>query len=245
MCNVCVAELPAVQQTPRKCFIMSCKAWLINFNKSKSTGGIIMKKPSVRKTFIYSLIFFISSCVTINIYFPAAAVEKAAERIVGEVWGEEEKEQPEEGQGLEGEPQSSIVNSMWAAISVLGPREAHAQNADINVTTPAIRALMESIKKRSQSIKPFMDRGNIGIGNTGLLVFRNNDGLNLKDKAQLKRLIAAENQDRNSLYSEFAKANKFAPDKISEIKRIFAKIWMKNARQGWWVQDPAGNWMQK
>ncbi|HRP22641.1 hypothetical protein [Thauera sp.] len=27
-----------------------------------------------------------ASCVTINIYFPAAAAEKAADRIIGEVW---------------------------------------------------------------------------------------------------------------------------------------------------------------
>jgi hypothetical protein len=31
--------------------------------------------------------FFISACVTVNIYFPAAAVERAAEQIVKETWG--------------------------------------------------------------------------------------------------------------------------------------------------------------
>ena len=29
----------------------------------------------------------ISACVTVNIYFPAAAVERAAEQIVKETWG--------------------------------------------------------------------------------------------------------------------------------------------------------------
>jgi hypothetical protein len=28
----------------------------------------------------------LASCVTINIYFPAAAAEKAADRIIDEVW---------------------------------------------------------------------------------------------------------------------------------------------------------------
>jgi len=28
----------------------------------------------------------LSACVTINIYFPAAAVEKAADKIIDEVW---------------------------------------------------------------------------------------------------------------------------------------------------------------
>ena len=30
--------------------------------------------------------FALSACVTINIYFPAAAVEKAADKIIDEVW---------------------------------------------------------------------------------------------------------------------------------------------------------------
>lgn len=38
---------------------------------------------------------FLSACVTINIYFPAAAAEKAADKIIEEVWQlqhEKEKE---------------------------------------------------------------------------------------------------------------------------------------------------------
>ena len=32
------------------------------------------------------LVLGLSGCVTINIYFPAAAAEKAADRIIDEVW---------------------------------------------------------------------------------------------------------------------------------------------------------------
>ena len=39
----------------------------------------------------------LSACVTINIYFPAAAAEKAADKIIDEVWqikqGEQKPEQ--------------------------------------------------------------------------------------------------------------------------------------------------------
>jgi hypothetical protein len=31
-------------------------------------------------------VFALSACVTINIYFPAAAAEKAADKIIEEVW---------------------------------------------------------------------------------------------------------------------------------------------------------------
>jgi len=30
----------------------------------------------------------LGACVTINVYFPAAAAAKAADRIIDEVWGE-------------------------------------------------------------------------------------------------------------------------------------------------------------
>jgi hypothetical protein len=35
---------------------------------------------------ILTLIAMLTACVTINIYFPAAAAEKAADKIIDEVW---------------------------------------------------------------------------------------------------------------------------------------------------------------
>ena len=40
-------------------------------------------------------------CVTINIYFPAAAVEKAADKIIDEVWQIKQGEQPPTEQNKE------------------------------------------------------------------------------------------------------------------------------------------------
>jgi predicted small lipoprotein YifL len=39
----------------------------------------------------------LSACVTINIYFPAAAAEKAADRIIDEVWQLKQKEAATQG----------------------------------------------------------------------------------------------------------------------------------------------------
>ena len=36
----------------------------------------------------------LAGCVTINIYFPAAATEKAADKIIDEVWQIQKSEQP-------------------------------------------------------------------------------------------------------------------------------------------------------
>lgn len=36
----------------------------------------------------------LSACVTINIYFPAAAAEKAADKIIDEVWQTQKADKP-------------------------------------------------------------------------------------------------------------------------------------------------------
>jgi hypothetical protein len=42
--------------------------------------------PVVRLALAAAVVAGVSACVTINIYFPAAAAEKAADRIIEEVW---------------------------------------------------------------------------------------------------------------------------------------------------------------
>jgi uncharacterized protein YdbL (DUF1318 family) len=183
--------------------------------------------------------FLVSSCVTVNIYFPAAAVERAADQIVKETWGDPAEKARKEP------PQSRFVNPEAVRVVFNLVNEAHAQEADINVSNPAIRALKDSIKKRSDSIKPFMDRGNVGITRDGLLTIRGTDGLNLKERAEAQQLVEAENRDREALYLEIAKANNIARESVPKIKAIFARSWIEQARPGWWIQDAQGNWQKK
>jgi uncharacterized protein len=191
------------------------------------------------KRMILSLVFFASACVTVNIYFPAAAVERAADQIVKETWGGPAKPATPVPQ-----PQSRSLFSPNRFLALSFVSEAFAQDADINVTNPAIRALKDSIKKRSDAIKPYMDRGNIGIAQDGLLAIRSADGLNLKERAEASQLIDAENKDREALYAEIAKANGIPKENIPKIKSIFAKSWIEQAQPGWWIQNN-GNWQKK
>jgi len=183
---------------------------------------------------------FISACVTVNIYFPAAAVERAAEQIVKETWGG-----PSEPAKAPPKPQSYNLFPSLRTVSLTFVSDAQAQEADINVSNPAIRALKDSIKQRAGVIKPFMDRGNIGIGQDGLLTIRTTDGLNLKERAEAQQSVEAENRDREALYAEIAKANGIPKENIPRIKAIFAKSWIEQAQSGWWIQDGSGNWRRK
>jgi uncharacterized protein YdbL (DUF1318 family) len=188
----------------------------------------------------FAVAFLLSACVTVNIYFPAAAVERAADQIVKETWGNAPAEPVKKEQ-----PQSRIFKpgSAFAVLRFVG--EAHAQEADINVSNPAIRSLKDSIKRRSESLKPYMDRGNVGITREGLLTVRSTDGLSLKERAEVQQLVDAENRDRETLYVEIAKANNIAREAVPKIKAIFAKSWSEQARPGWYIQDAQGNWRKK
>ncbi len=191
------------------------------------------------KKIFFTLICLGSSCVTVNIYFPAAAVERAADQIVKETWG------GPEAPAKKDQPQSSILRAETVAAIFNFVGEAHAQEADINVSNPAIRALKDSIRNRSNSIKPFMDRGNVGITRDGLLTVRTTEGLSLKERADVQQLVDAENRDREALYAEIAKANNIARESVPRIKTIFAKSWRDQAQPGWWIQDEQGNWKKK
>lgn len=190
------------------------------------------------KKFLLGLAFFFTACVTVNIYFPAAAVQRAADKIVEETWGEP-------GKGVKEAPKSGALLAGKRYVFTGWSREAFAQEADINVSNPAIRALKDSIRNRSESIKPFMDRAGVGINREGLLVVRTTDGLNLKERAEVQQLVEAENRDREALYAEIARANNFPREKVADIKRIFAQSWIDQARSGWLIQDAQGNWRKK
>lgn len=172
------------------------------------------------------------SCVTINIYFPAEELRGAADRIVDEVYGEK----PGSAEKTPETPGSSFLPRF-------GVSSAYAAQ-DINVSTPEIRALRADMKTRFDQLSPSLDSGHVGIDASGYLVLRTTDGLGLKQRAEIKRLLDAENQDRKRLYQEIAKANGL-PEKVDEIEAIFSKSWRDKAAKGWYLQDAKGNWSQK
>ncbi len=185
---------------------------------------------------ILILAFALPACVTVNIYFPAPEVRRAAEQIVEETWGGAEVKVTTPQPGESGP-------SSW--LDRFGPASAWAQQPDINVSTAAIRALKESMRKRAEDLKPYLRAGNVGIGSDGMLVVRNTNGVALRQQADIRRMVDAENRDRMSLYGEIAKANNFGENRVNDIKRIFAATWIEKAEPGWPIQKPDGSWTKK
>jgi uncharacterized protein YdbL (DUF1318 family) len=179
------------------------------------------------------------SCVTINIYFPAEQVRGAADRIVDEVWGERATDsQPAQPAAPPVKPPAQP----GSYFRLLGPATAVAAQ-DINVSTPEIRALREAMKERSAQLFPYLDSGHVGIALDGTVKVRSTEGLGLKQRAEAQRLVDAENQDRQRLYQEIAKANGF-PEKSDEVQAIFAESWRDKAAKGWYLEQNGG-WKQK
>lgn len=116
-----------------------------------------------------------------------------------------------------------------------------APNLEIN--TPAIHALKNSMQARHKQLAPHYNSGAIGLTNNGMIAVRNAKAVPLKDRQGINGLVTAENADRGKLYKEIAVANGH-PEWETSIRESFAGRWIDKARTGWFYQK-AGGWVKK
>lgn len=187
-----------------------------------------------------------TACVTINVYFPAAAAEQAADQIIDGVWG------PGERRRQETEPQAQLQRGIdfragmrlaGQVLEALIP-VAHAQAADLDISSPAIRGIEASMATRHQQLLPYYQSGAIGLTSNGLIEVRDQNLVPLAERNQLRRLVTEDNTDRNNLYREIAVANG-NPQWESQIRETFARRWIERARDGWHYRDARNEWQQK
>ena len=190
----------------------------------------------------------LSACVTINIYFPAAAAEEAARTIVRDVLQSEQDATPppaserDDKQSHTSEP-SMLLIAVGRLLDVMVP-PAHAAQANININTAAISAIRASMQRRQSSLAPFYKAGAAGFDNRGMVSIRDLGAVALKDRNRLKKLVADENADRAKLYREIAQANG-RPEWENDVRSTFAKVWVEEALSGYWYQDGGGSWRQR
>jgi hypothetical protein len=181
--------------------------------------------------FAFCLLFFIS-CVTINVYFPAAAAEQAADQIIDGVWGTEGPP-PGEKSATDAQSTSSVPAST-----------ANPGEVDLDISSPAIKALEQSMAQRHEQLKKYYNDGSVALSNDALIMLRKPAKIPLKDRTKLRSLVEGENQDRLNLYRQIALANGH-PEWETDIRQIFEKRWIKRAKAGWWYQDKNGQWQSK
>jgi uncharacterized protein YdbL (DUF1318 family) len=186
------------------------------------------------------LVLIAAACVTINVYFPAEAAEKAADRIIRDVYGEKPlpKTEPQSRVDVPATPRPA-GNAVWDWLIPV----AHA-GVDLSVDTPAIRRLLADMEQRHRQLAPYYTSGAVGMTRNGDIELRDQKPVPLQDRNTVKKLVAKENEDRKALYVEIARANGH-PEWEPDIRRTFADRWVANAPRGWWYQDASGAWKQK
>jgi len=197
------------------------------------------------RTGLFVLVSTLCACVTVNVYFPAAAAEEAADQIIEDVWGEElpsSSEDPAVKDSSAPGGGESWAFAGWMLSWVVSDAEAAKPN--LNVNTPEIAALRARMEKRFRDLRKFYDSGAIGLSNDGLVLSRDLSAVSARERKDLNRLVKDENRDRKALYKEIAVANG-KPEWESDIQKTFARRWVANARSGWWSQNDKGTWVQR
>jgi len=190
----------------------------------------------------------IAACVTINVYFPAAAADKAADQVIKDITGGGTAATPPQSYFVPAhaaDQTNFLVAALGAALETLVPA-ANAQGAEaLNVSSPAITRITASMTQRFGELRKFFESGAIGLTKDGNVDVRDLNAVGLADRATAKRLVSEDNADRAQLYAEIAKANNH-PEWQADIRKSFAKRWVATGAQaGWYYQDDGGAWKQK
>jgi uncharacterized protein YdbL (DUF1318 family) len=216
------------------------------------------------------LLGLVTACVTVNVYFPAAAAEQAADRIIDAVTSQpagrpaispaeprpeqaplEEsnapnapRKQPPMSQ-LHVGPSTMLVSAAAGLLQWLIPAAQAQGSANLDISTPEIRAITNSMQQRFGELQKYFASGVVGMTNDGMVDVRDQNGVPLAERATVKRLVAEDNRDRSQLYAEIAKANGH-PEWETDVRRTFARRWVeRGAQPGWYYQDSSGKWVQK
>jgi len=232
--------------------------------RARHNGAVTLGDLTMRRLLPLNLLMVVmlAACVTVNVYFPAAAAEKAADQIIDTVTGQqqqkpESKPQSSNQDSLSGpgkqhfagaqpaeEPPFLLV-ALSRALDLLIPSANAQAAANLDISSPEIRAVTGSMQQRFAEMKKYFDAGVLGLTADGLVEARDQNAAPLAERATVKRLVAEDNKDRATLYAEIAKANGH-PEWEPEIRRIFAKRWIeRGAQPGWYYQDASGAWKQK
>lgn len=136
---------------------------------------------------------------------------------------------------------NTMIRFFAAIVALAAALNAFA--VDLEVNTPAINAIKQSMQARHAQLAAHYNSGAVGLAADGMVALRDAGAVPLAQRQAVNALVAAENNDRNALYAEIASANGH-PEWQAEIRSTFAQRWIQRAQPGWWVQG-SGGWVRK
>lgn len=136
---------------------------------------------------------------------------------------------------------NAMIRFFAAIVALTAALNAFA--LDLEVNTPAINAIKQSMQARHTQLAAHYNSGAVGLAADGMVALRDAGAVPLAQRQAVNALVAAENKDRHALYAEIASANGH-PEWQADIRSTFAQRWIQRAQPGWWVQS-SGGWKQK
>ncbi|MDA8433361.1 MAG: DUF1318 domain-containing protein [Nitrospiraceae bacterium] len=189
--------------------------------------------------------------ITVNIYFPEKDVKEAYKELEKDLMtpGGKPAEKPATSPEKKSGPESSIrfefVSSAYAQETATAEKIA-----ELVKKMPDVVNAYREMGARIGDTDRLRDSGAVGEANDGLLVSRGGT-LTAGDKA----IMDAENTNRKTVINGMTKAivriNRL-PESADNLKQVapqaaaqFAAIRRDAAKNGWWIQDPNGNWRKR
>ena len=194
----------------------------------------------------------LAACITINVYFPEAAVRELSQQIEEEVQktaAGEPAPAPEPTPTPVAQPEGGAAESLLSCILSLGATTAYAaqdQVAAPEITNPAIRKIIDSRAARLAAVNALKAEGVIGENNQALIEVRNLEAVQgLRERADAQKVVKDENADREQLFKEIAAAKNVDLAQLPKIQATYAETLREKAKPGDWIQLPDGSWVQK
>ncbi len=190
-----------------------------------------------------------AACVTVNVNFPEATVQKATDDYVRDLYKAREKGRSSPAADAEvqspsakpsakpgAEPAASMIDRLLIA-------EAWADSrAVFKVDSPKIDEIKAKQSQNLDKLDGHKRDGRIGEGNDGKLVLDPGKKMPELLKKKFKADVDAENDLRDQLYKEINNLNK---SPIQDIQKGFSRSFQGMSPSKTWIQDEAGVWTQK
>ncbi|MBU2858221.1 YdbL family protein [Acidithiobacillus ferrooxidans] len=224
-----------------------------------------LKTQGWRSVLALGLLMALSACVTVNIYFPAAAAQKLADQVVGEVYKAAAKgallapvapavsvPAPPAAPTRSAAPASNALSmaSPYHAASYLlamgfsaisGTAEAAA---NLDASSPGVQSARAQLEAIAAQMRPYFVSGAVGFTANGLVAIHDAAAVPLQQRAALNGLVNSNNSALSNLYLQIADANGH-PEWEGQIQQTFAQAWINKAPAGYWYQSPSGQWQKK
>ncbi len=179
----------------------------------------------------------ITNCVTVNVNFPESAVQKASDDFVGDLYRTKDRS------NLKGTPtpaeKTSAINFSDLLIST-----AVADEVAFDLNSPQIDALKKKLQANVGDIIEQKKAGILGETSDGKIIIHDSSKLKPLQKKKVEDLVKDENQTRESLYKEIVNSKHLPSDRISSVRKSFARSFQSESPSGTWVQGDSG-WSQK